>query len=290
MALSRSSSTDPTWKATTKRLARLFRITRTDGVVLRFTDHNGQLVYNGETFDPAGGIDGSARRYQHSLRAASMEFRGIISSAQIAEDDLRAGLYREAQIEEIEVDWRYPWRGAVTYRVWWLDATAFDEEIWTGEISGPQRFTDRQIGEVFDRTCERDLGDDLCGVNIASLVVAGVTVLFVEDGAKRLTVRADPGTIAPFSDGYFAYGELLWQTGANAGLRGNVKAYRSADRRIELQAPAPRDIAAGDTFDLYPGCDKLLGTCRDRFANVENFGGWPYIPGADRVLQTPPRR
>jgi hypothetical protein len=29
---------------------------------------------------------------------------------------------------------------------------------------------------------------------------------------------------------------------------------------------------------MYAGCDHLLATCRDRFSNVANFGGFPWIP------------
>jgi hypothetical protein len=32
------------------------------------------------------------------------------------------------------------------------------------------------------------------------------------------------------------------------------------------------------------GCDKRLDTCIDRFANLLNFRGEPYVPGADLLL------
>lgn len=35
------------------------------------------------------------------------------------------------------------------------------------------------------------------------------------------------------------------------------------------------------------GCDRQLGTCRDRFDNVVNFRGFPHIPGSDFVLRYP---
>lgn len=35
------------------------------------------------------------------------------------------------------------------------------------------------------------------------------------------------------------------------------------------------------------GCDRQLATCRDRFANVPNFRGFPHIPGSDFVLRYP---
>lgn len=32
------------------------------------------------------------------------------------------------------------------------------------------------------------------------------------------------------------------------------------------------------TVLLYPGCDRLKSTCKDKFNNLDNYGGFPYIP------------
>ena len=49
----------------------------------------------------------------------------------------------------------------------------------------------------------------------------------------------------------------------------------------------PEPIAVGDTFTVTAGCDKALSTCRDRFANVVNFGGFPRMPGNEFALSYP---
>lgn len=35
---------------------------------------------------------------------------------------------------------------------------------------------------------------------------------------------------------------------------------------------------AGDKVTLLPGCDHSVGTCKNKFNNYINYGGWPYIP------------
>ena len=60
--------------------------------------------------------------------------------------------------------------------------------------------------------------------------------------------------------------------------------------RIELYLPLGYAIAPGDVFRLHPGCDKRLDTCIDRFANVLNFRGEPYIPGQDLLMSYPDAR
>jgi uncharacterized phage protein (TIGR02218 family) len=43
-------------------------------------------------------------------------------------------------------------------------------------------------------------------------------------------------------------------------------------------------IAAGDAVVLRAGCDKQFSTCRAKFANAQNFRGFPHMPGNDFVL------
>ena len=49
----------------------------------------------------------------------------------------------------------------------------------------------------------------------------------------------------------------------------------------------PRPVVPGDGFVVTAGCDKRFTTCRDKFANVANFRGFPQMPGTDAVLGYP---
>lgn len=40
----------------------------------------------------------------------------------------------------------------------------------------------------------------------------------------------------------------------------------------------PSGLVAGATITLYKGCDHSLQTCQARFANQDNFGGFPWLP------------
>ena len=54
---------------------------------------------------------------------------------------------------------------------------------------------------------------------------------------------------------------------------------------LELWQMMPEPLAADDAFVVTAGCDKRFDTCRDRFANVVNFRGFPHIPGNDFVAR-----
>ena len=37
-------------------------------------------------------------------------------------------------------------------------------------------------------------------------------------------------------------------------------------------------LAASTKVDIYPGCDRLAATCNSKFNNLDNYGGFDYIP------------
>ena len=71
--------------------------------------------------------------------------------------------------------------------------------------------------------------------------------------------------------------------GAAIGLQGTIKrdSPQGSQREIELWEPLRAPIAAGDRLRLQAGCDKRFATCRDKFANLVNFQGFPDLPGDD---------
>lgn len=38
------------------------------------------------------------------------------------------------------------------------------------------------------------------------------------------------------------------------------------------------ELAVGDSITIYPGCDFIFATCKDKFDNGINFGGFPWMP------------
>ena len=90
------------------------------------------------------------------------------------------------------------------------------------------------------------------------------------------------------ADEYFQYGKITWLTGSNVGIgTTHVKEYLNENGYIQFQIDTPFDIQIGDTFNISAGCDKLRCTCKFKFNNELNYGGFPLMPGNDEILQTP---
>jgi hypothetical protein len=135
--------------------------------------------------------------------------------------------------------------------------------------------------------------------SVGAQTIDGTVVFVAEEAWTRSGIVAAVSDRVVFTatldepratDDWFAGGVLTWETGANAGRAIEVKGWVQATGRVELFLPMGYAIAAGDMFRIHPGCDKRLGTCIDRFANVLNFRGEPYVPGQDAMMRYPDAR
>src|SRR3546814_9622121 len=78
---------------------------------------------------------------------------------------------------------------------------------------------------------------------------------------------------------------LRWLGGANGGCESAIA--MSAGATLTLTAPPPFAADAGTMIELIEGCDKSFATCRQRFDNVPNFRGEPFLPGIDLLTRYP---
>lgn len=54
---------------------------------------------------------------------------------------------------------------------------------------------------------------------------------------------------------------------------------------IELFLPMVNPIQIGDTYKLTAGCDKSIEVCRDKFDNILNYRGEPFVPGEIELVR-----
>ena len=86
-------------------------------------------------------------------------------------------------------------------------------------------------------------------------------------------------TILSQATGYFDLGTITFTSGVLSGLSRTVQSYiKGIPGTATLLGGFPSAPATGDTFNIYPGCDKLQGTCTNKFNNLTNFRGYPYVP------------
>ncbi len=259
-----------------------WRLTRTDGTELGFTDHDRELSFDGTTFEADSGFTASEIASSVGLSVDNLEAEGALQSGHLNEADLAKGLYDNAVVEV----WRVNWADVserVLVRKGNLGEVTTQDGAFVAEIRGLAHLLNQTQGRVYQGQCDADLGDARCGVNLDNAAYKGSgTVVSAITGA-RFTASGLDG----FSAGWFTRGFLTWDTGNNAGQKMEVKLHINAGGTVTIglwQTPAA-GVSIGDQFTIRAGCDKTFTTCKSKFSNVANFRGFPHIPGNDFVIQ-----
>ncbi|MBX6426737.1 MAG: DUF2163 domain-containing protein [Variibacter sp.] len=268
--------------AGTTTLARCWIVTRRDGVVLGFTEHDEDLVVDGVRCRAGTGFTASEAQQQFGLAVGGSEVGGALASDSLNEDDLAAGRFDAAEVRLYLVDWSEPaLRVLLSSGV--LGEVRREGLHFTAEVRGLAHRLAEESGRLYTATCSADLGDARCKVDLTNPAYRGSGVVAGLPGGSLLVADGLDG----FADGWFTSGRLTWTTGANAGLAVEVKTHRAGAEGVTLALwqAMPEPLAIGDAFVVTAGCDKRFATCRDRFTNAVNFRGFPHIPGNDFVMQ-----
>ena len=256
-------------------LCSCWRVTRRDGAVQGFTDHDRDVVFDGVAYAVMSGLEGGGFDAELGFAVGGAEVSGALSAASIAESDLLNGAWDGARVDMWRVDWSAP-ENRILLHAGVIGEVRRSGAAFVAELRSLSHALDQERGRIYSASCDADLGDARCGVALsASPLSLGVAVA----SATKSQVTAALPAVA---DGFYANGRILFLGGANAGAQAHVRDHRGGV--LTLWTPLAAAPAAGDPFRLTAGCDKTFATCKAKFANVANFRGFPHMPGADEAF------
>jgi uncharacterized phage protein (TIGR02218 family) len=258
-------------------LATCWKVTRRDGVVLGFTDHDVTLTLQNVPYKAQTGMTPTAVSSSLGLAVDNLDVEGLLSDASITQEDILAGKYDDAAIEVFLVNYKDLAAGKIQLTSGWLGQVTLKGQQFVAELRGLSEKLQQTIGEVYTPTCRANLGDSRCKKNLAAYTVTGTITAVTGLERFRDAARSE---IA----GYFSYGTVTFTSGANAGFKTEVREFINGD--FSLFMPVPKPLMVGDTYQAIAGCDKRLDTCIGRFQNAVNFRGEPHVPGTDKILET----
>jgi uncharacterized phage protein (TIGR02218 family) len=122
---------------------------------------------------------------------------------------------------------------------------------------------------LYQATCVNTLYDPSCTLNKANFSFSGT----VASGSTNSAINSNLSQ----ATGYFNLGTITFTSGANEGVSRTV-GVSSSGGIVNVIAPLPNAPAAGDSFTIARGCNKLLNTCAVDFNNLANFRGFCYMP------------
>ncbi len=271
-------------RETLTHVARCWALTRRDGRVFGFTDHDRALSFDGITFRADSGMTARVLEQVTGLAVDNTEAIGALSDISVTEADIVAGRFDAALVQAWLVNWQ-----DVSMREMVFSGSIGEikraDGAFHAELRGLSEALNRPVGSVYQEGCQAVLGDAKCRHDLS--VPGYRTTLAVEQvDAGRVFTFAE---IAGFDDRWFERGRLEVTSGEAQGLMAVVKNDRFVDGRrvIELWEELRAPIAVGDMVLLEAGCDKRQETCRLKFNNLLNYRGFPHIPGEDWLVGYP---
>lgn len=156
------------------------------------------------------------------------------------------------------------WKGRVASVEWHdIDSKITCEPIYSSLLRSGLR-------EMYQKLCRHTLYRAGCSRGVGAPSEADPA--FYND-VTVLTAIGNVITVAPMlrPDGYYVGGYVKFGDNDMRMVRGHT------GQTLTLLTPIYA-MQPGDTIRVFAGCDHALATCRSKFNNLHNFGGFPWIP------------
>jgi len=135
------------------------------------------------------------------------------------------------------------------------------------EITCESLYTSMRVAGLRTRAeliCQHSLYDSGCGVAETNYQI---TDIIASVSGSTLTMSS---LSSSYVDGWFSGGIL--RTSNNSRF---ITAH--AGNTITLSRPL-QELVSGQSVALSPGCDRTMGTCMNKYNNILNYLGFPWIP------------
>jgi len=123
---------------------------------------------------------------------------------------------------------------------------------------------EKNVTKFYSKICRANLGDKECGVDLNSI-------------SQTVRISSISGTMI-FLDidkqlGYYDYGKVHFSDTSKP-----ILIIRQTTNSLILAEAVPAEFCSATEVRISPGCDKKIKTCCNKFNNVLNFRGEPFLP------------
>lgn len=261
----------------------MLRLDLKDGTTLAFTDHDRDIDFDlGDgvaTYSASTGILTSDLALSVGFEADDIEVVGPITDDGLTTlPAFVGGRFDDAVARVFQVNWNSLGSGAIKLMKGWVAQVGIEGGRFKLTIHSEITKFAQEVGRTITAYCDADFGDARCGYTVP---VVAATVATVTD-ARTFTVTF-AGT---YADDFFNRGTVTFTSGALDGIRPVEVFDWTGAGAIELWTDPPDGLEVGDTLELRQGCGKTRADCM-AYSNIDNFRGFPDVPGTDQVLRYP---
>jgi len=200
-------------------LCNLWKVTLSNGNVLTFADLDRDVVYDDgmglRTYSSGTGFLPSAIEGTGELAVNNQTVSGMLDPSMITDPDLHAGLWDNADVIIYRVNYRDLTMGHEIINRGSIGNVTTGRISFESEIRGLTQPLQQQSNRTVQPKCTAIFCDSRCKLSAATFTHSGSVVSV----ASRQTF----GTDLTQTVGVFADGSIKWLTGANAGLKMDIK-------------------------------------------------------------------
>lgn len=244
----------------------LYEFVRGDTLFYRYTNADKDIVLNdavwaAQAISDSGMSAGSGDNLDVTVpaeNAVARLFRGVSPSRPV-----RVRIYRW-HVDDASTEFRTVWVGTIKE----AKREAIDR---TRLVTASLASTFSRVGLrlTYGRACPHALYDHNCKVDPESFGVSGLVIDSL-DGAE-ITVALPVG----LENGWFTGGYVEWETDGITERRG----LKVQDGNVIGVIGGTSGLSEGLVIALFPGCNRTISQCAEKFSNHLNYGGQPHMPG-----------
>lgn len=251
------------------------RIVCTNGTTIRLTRYPFDLAMsNGQVYLAASGYDFSSVISETSFAASSFDLEGFVGVSGITRDQIASGVFDDARAYLFATSFITPVEDYEPLVASVLGKTTIEDDRYRIEEMALIDLLGQSVVHTYTPSCANVFGGQEhggCGVDLTAIDVVGAVTSIGSDYVFTDSSRAEAAD-------YFGWGTVQFTSGQNAGLV-PIKIRDFAIGGIfTLYDPPYYPLVIGDAFVAIPGCRKRLEDCRDKYANIVRFGGFPWVP------------
>lgn len=263
-------------------IADLYTFTLATGEIYRYTDADADIAANGFVFDSNSlNLKRSSIKTSIGIQVDTMNIEvfakdGDVISSKPFLQALANGYVDGAQVQlerAIMTTFGDTTNGTIKMFLGRVSELSFNRTLAQISVKSMIELLNIKMPRnLYQLSCLHTVYDSGCTVLKSSFLTAG-TVLTATNSTLTFTDLK--------ANGFFDQGIIEFTSGQNIGLKRTVKAHTTGNVSLALYLPSTP--LTGDTFNIYPGCDRTQSTCDAKFSNLAHFRGYPYIPAPEAI-------
>lgn len=261
-------------------MADLYTITTIQGIEYRYTSYDVNLTVQGKEFRADGPVisrDGISLSLGIEVDNLSITIEtnestkfGDVPVAQAFHNGILDGA--RFKLERIFMDMHTPTDTSAGTLVLFEGRIVEPEldryEINASVVSDVDNLKLQMPRNLYTPGCLNTLFDSACGLLNSDFAIN--TTIGVNSTPNRIICELSQ------PQGWFTQGVVEFLEGANIGIKRTVRLHEAGALLLTLPLLDMPEI--GEAIRVYPGCDKRLDTCTNRFNNRARFRGAPFVP------------